>query len=509
MTREVAASSTSFAEPSDGAMLVDGHLVGAADGATFVNVNPATEQVIGHAPDATKDDLDRAIAAARRAFDTTAWSTDVAFRRHCLGQLQDALDGEREGLRSDLVSEVGCPISLTRGPQLDGPLSNGILWPLSYMSEFPWVRDVGEHVKYGATQRQVVLKEAVGVVAAITPWNFPLEVELTKLAQVLATGNTVVLKVAPDTPAHALRMARLIAERTDFPAGVVNIVTTSSNEVAEGLLRDPRVDLVSFTGSTRVGQRIVELSAARFTRTFLELGGKSAHVVLDDADFASVVPGSAALANHAGQGCAMITRLLLPRSRYAEGVALAAEAFAAVPVGDPTDARTVCGPVINARQRDRIQHYMRAGIEEGARLVVGGPGAPAGLDTGWFVRPTLFADVDNAMTIAQEEIFGPVLVAIPYDDEDDAVRIANDSVYGLAGTVSGSPERAWRIAKRLRAGSITVNGAVAYSAHLPFGGYKSSGIGRQNGPEGFEQYLETKSVAMPAADADLSRAFDE
>jgi aldehyde dehydrogenase (NAD+) len=307
----------------------------------------------------------------------------------------------------------------------------------------------------------------------------------------------VIIKPAPDTPWNATRLGRLIADKTDIPAGVVNVVTSSDHLVGEELTISPDVDMISFTGSTAVGRRIMEKGAATLKKVFLELGGKSAMLVCDDADFASVVPGGAMVCVHAGQGCAMQSRMLLPRSRYDEGVELVSTAMAGVNYGDPTRDDVLMGPVISAKQRERILGYIQKGQEEGAKLLVGG-GRPAQLPKGWFVEPTLFVDVDNSMTIAQEEIFGPVLVVIPYEDDDDAVRIANESSYGLSGGVfSASEERATSIARRIRTGSIGVNGGLWYGADSPYGGYKASGIGRQCGTEGFEQYLETKAIAWP------------
>jgi aldehyde dehydrogenase (NAD+) len=485
--------------------LIDGKLVEASDGRRFENVNPATLDVVAEVPDATAADIDAAIGAARRAFDTTDWSTNRAFRKRCLEQLQAALESEREELRAELIAEAGCPLLITYGPQLDAPLGDALSWPAAQIDRFAWSRDEGERTIFGSPCRHLVVKEPVGVVTAITPWNFPFEVEINKLAQALATGNTLVLKPAPDTPSHALRMARLIAEQTDIPAGVVNIVTPSDHLLGELFLGDSRVDLVSFTGSTRVGQRVMELGAASFKRVFLELGGKSAHIVLDDADFATVLPSAAGVAAHAGQGCGMLTRLLLPRSRHDEGVEIVKAAVEAIRVGDPTDPSVLCGPVINARQRDRVTGYIERGVAEGGRLVTGGPGRPdVGLD-GYFVQPTVFAATDNSMTIAREEVFGPVLSVIPYDDDVDAIAIANDSPYGLSGAVSGSPDRALAVAMRVRTGSLSVNGAGFYAADLPYGGYKSSGVGRQGGVEGFEQYLETKTIGLPPTSAEAGR----
>jgi acyl-CoA reductase-like NAD-dependent aldehyde dehydrogenase len=337
------------------------------------------------------------------------------------------------------------------------------------------------------------------VVGAIVPWNYPFEVTIHKLGQALATGNTVVLKPAPDTPFNATRLGRLIAESTDIPAGVVNVVTASEHLLGEELTLSPKVDLISFTGSTAVGQRIMEKGAPTMKRLFLELGGKSATIVLEDADLDLSCLIGIAPCMHAGQGCATPTRMLLPRARYDAGVEILKTVYETVTVGDPQAQDVLCGPVISARQRQRVLGYIQRGIDEGAKLLVGGTDAPAGLDKGFYVKPSLFVDVDNSMTIAQEEIFGPVLVVIPFEDEEDAIRIANDSPYGLAGNVmSGSLDRSISVARRLRAGFIGLNGGAGYFADVPFGGYKASGIGRQNGLAGFDQYVEIKSVAWPA-----------
>ncbi|HSS08527.1 MAG TPA: aldehyde dehydrogenase family protein [Acidimicrobiales bacterium] len=307
------------------------------------------------------------------------------------------------------------------------------------------------------------------------------------------------MKPAPDTPWNATLIGRLVAECTDFPAGVLNVVTSSDHLVGEELTLSTKVDLISFTGSTAVGKRIMEKGAATVKRVFLELGGKSATIVLDDADLSTAVLMGMGVCFHAGQGCAIQTRMLLPRSRYGEGVELLKAAFANVPYGDPQRPDVIMGPLISAKQRARVLGYIEKGIQEGATLALGG-GRPEHLPKGWYVEPTLFTDVSNTMTIAQEEIFGPVLAVIPFDDDDDAVRIANDSVYGLAGGVySGSLERSLAVARRIRAGNLSVNGGGPYGADVPFGGYKHSGIGRQNGTPGFEQYLEIKSLAWPKA----------
>ncbi len=480
-------------------MLIDGELVEAASGKRFENVNPATEEVLGEVADASADDVQRAIGAARRAFDLTDWSTNRALRKLCLEQLQDALESEREELRDEVVAEVGTPRMMTYAAQVDWPLDEALKYPAKMIDEFAFERALPDSNLMGMASRRAVLKEPMGVVGAIVPWNYPVEVTLNKLGPILATGNTMVLKPAPDTPWNATRLGRLIAERTDIPAGVVNVVTSSDHLVGEELTLSPAVDMISFTGSTATGVRIMEKGAPTLKRVFLELGGKSAMIVCDDADFASVVPGGSMVCVHAGQGCAMQTRMLLPRSRYDEGVELITAAMGTVPYGDPTDDGVLMGPVVSARQRDRVLGYIEKGQEEGAKLVYGG-GRPAHLPKGWYVEPTLFVDVDNSMTIAQEEIFGPVLCVIPYEDDDDAVRIANESRYGLSGGVfSGSEERATAIARRIRTGSISVNGGMWYGGDSPYGGYKDSGIGRQCGIEGLEQYLETKAIAWPLA----------
>ncbi len=480
-------------------MLIDGKLVGSDSGQTFDNVNPTTEEVIGPVADASAAEMHRAIDAARRAFDETRWSTDRDLRKRCLTQLQEALEKEREELREELILEVGCPRMITHANQLDIPLDAALRYPTKLIDEFEWRTELSQAVdRRGTANTRQIWKEPVGVVGAIVPWNFPVEVTLNKLGQALATGNTVILKPAPDTPWNATRLGRLVAEHTDFPPGVLNVVTSSDHLVGEELTLSPKVDLISFTGSTSVGKRIMEKGAATLKRVFLELGGKSATVVLDDADFASSVPSGIAVCFHGGQGCAIQTRMLLPRSRYEEGVEILKATLSSVAYGDPQRPDVLMGPLVSSKQRDRVLGYIEKGVQEGATLALGG-GRPADLPKGWYVEPTLFTDVDNAMTIAQEEIFGPVLVVIPFDDDDDAVRIANDSVYGLSGGVfSGSLDRALNVAERIRTGSFAVNGGMPIGqADMPFGGYKHSGIGRQNGLAGFDQYLETKSVAWP------------
>ena len=394
-------------------------------------------------------------------------------------------------------------MAITYGPQLDAPLEDGLVWPMETIDTFEWERALPNGNAFGISSWRRVVKEPIGVVGAIVPWNYPFEVMLQKVGQGLATGNTLIIKPAPDTPWNATRLGRLVAEQTDIPAGVLNVVTSSDHLVGEELTIDRRVDVISFTGSTATGRRIMEKGAPSMKRLFLELGGKSAHIILDDADLEATVPGGAFVCVHAGQGCAMLTRMLVPRPKLDDAVALLESAFAGITVGDPTDPGNLQGPQISAKQRDRVLDVISRGVADGAQLVLGG-GRPADLPTGWYVEPTLLVDETNQTAVSQEEIFGPALVLIPFDDDDDAVRIANDSEYGLSGMVSsGSEERGVAVARRIKSGTVGVNGGIFYGADAPFGGYKASGFGRQNGIEGFEQYLETKTISGPApADPD-------
>jgi aldehyde dehydrogenase (NAD+) len=441
--------------------------------------------------------LDRALGAGRRAFDTTDWSSNRELRKACLQQLREALEKHKEELRPQIVAEVGSPISLTFAVQQDSCIED-LRWDIDQIDRYEWEYELGEHEFFGMRSNRLVTREPIGVVGAITPWNFPFMLNLSKLGPALAAGCTVVLKPAPDTPYSATFIGKLIAEETDVPPGVVNVVTGADPAaLGEQLVGDPRVDMISFTGSSAVGKRITVRGADSLKRVFLELGGKSANIILDDANFEAVLASSNMVCMHSGQGCAITTRMLLPRSRYDEGVEIVRASFEAFPYGDPTDFGNLAGPLINARQRERVLGYIEQGKREGARLLVGG-GRPAHLDRGYFVEPTLFVDVDPASTIAQEEIFGPVLCVIPYDDDDDAVRIANNSRYGLSGAVtSASLDRALSIARRLRTGTVSVNGGQWFGPDSPFGGYKESGTGREHGVQGFEEYLETKTIGLP------------
>jgi aldehyde dehydrogenase (NAD+) len=479
-------------------LLVDGQLVDAEGGRTFDNVNPATEAVIGVAADGSAADMDRAIAAARRAFDTTTWATDVELRVRCLRQLAEALAKSAEQIRPTLVAEVGCPVISTHAAQLDSPLA-GVSWVADLAEGYEWQQDLGRAEPFGVPSRRYVRREPTGVVGAITPWNYPMQINLAKVVPALAAGNTVVLKPAPDTPWTALLLGRIIAEQTDIPPGVLNIVTSSDHAVGAQLSADERVDMVSFTGSTATGRRIMMAGAPTIKKTFLELGGKSALVVLDDADLATAAAVAAFQAtSHAGQGCAITSRMLLPRSRYDEGLEAVVEAMAGMPYGDPTDPSVMMGPLVREQQRQRVLGYVAKGVDEGARLALGGK-VPDHLPTGYYVEPTVLADVAPDATVAQEEIFGPVLVVLPHDGDDDAVALANRSTYGLSGgIVSADLDRARGVANRIRTGTMSINGGVYYGADVPFGGYRQSGIGRESGVAGFEEYLEIKAIAEPA-----------
>ena len=476
--------------------LIDGKLTPASDGATYPILNPATGAEIGQAPDGTAVDVDAAVAAARRAFDETDWSTNHELRVRCLRQLHAALLEDADAFRALTTAEVGMPGFMITAAGFDAPVE-GLRWVADLAESYEWESDLGVASPMGIPSRRTVHREPVGVVAAITPWNVPTQINLAKVGPALAAGCTVVLKPAPDTPWLACELGRLVAEHTDMPAGVLNVVTPRSNDVAAVLSTDPRVDMVSFTGSTATGRRIMAAAAPTLKKVFLELGGKSAAIALDDADVASVAGATAfAACIHAGQGCAITTRLVVPREKYDEAVQVAAATMESIGAKDPTDPGAICGPVISEVQRDRVASYLRLAEEEGGTFATGGQVID---QDGYWIQPTVISGLDNTSTLAQEEIFGPVLVVIPHDGDDDAVRIANESEYGLSGSVdSGDLERAKAVAKRIRTGTLAVNGGVWFSPDAPFGGYKQSGIGREMGVAGFEEYLETKTVAEPA-----------
>jgi aldehyde dehydrogenase (NAD+) len=476
-------------------LLIDGELVAAENGKTYETISPSTEKVLGTAADASVADTRRAISAARRAFDTTEWSRDVAFRAHCLRQLHQALLDNVENLRPILVHEVGAPVSSTSGPQLEMPI--GIVgWYAELLSTYQFTEDLGNREAFGMVSHRWIEKEAAGVVAAIIAYNYPVQLALAKLAPALAAGCTVVLKGAPDTPWASLALGKLIAESTDIPAGVVNILTSSDNASGIELTTNPDIDVITFTGSTPVGRAIMAAASPTLKRVFLELGGKSALVMLDDGD-----PGAAAMmcafaaTSHSGQGCAITSRLVVPRAQYDDVVDLTRQMLAGVPYGDPTDPANMMGPLINARQREKVAGYVDRAISDGAKAVIGGR-APEHLPTGYYYEPTLIVGADENSAIAQEELFGPVLVVLPHDGDDDAIRVANNSIFGLSGAVmSADNDRALKVARSIRSGTVSVNGGMYYGPDSPFGGYKQSGIGREMGAASMDEFLERKTLA--------------
>ena len=478
-------------------LFIGGELRDARNGSTFENINPATEELLGVSADADEEDFDNAIAAARSAFDAGQWSTDLDFRLHCLDQLHQALVNHVEELTEITIAEVGATRMACSTIQVVEPMKI-LPFYMEVARNYDWRTDLGAAETLGGECVRWYEKEPVGVLAAITPWNVPNQINLAKIVPALAAGCTVILKPAPDTPWTGLALGRIIAEHTDIPDGVVNVVSASDPASGAYLTGDQRVDMVSFTGSTATGKKVMEAASANVTKVFLELGGKSALIALDDVDDFGMVAATAAfgMATVSGQGCALSTRILLPESRYEEGIEAIASMMAAVPPGDPTDAATMMGPLINARQRDRVESYDQSAVDDGARIVCGGA-RPDHLEKGFYYEPTLIGGVDNAMRVAQEEIFGPVLVAIPYVADDEAIAIANDSIYGLSGAVFGDEERALRVAKGIRTGTMSINGGVWYGADVPFGGYKQSGIGREMGLAGFEEHLETKAFSKP------------
>ncbi|SAL42241.1 aldehyde dehydrogenase family protein [Caballeronia telluris] len=450
-------------------------------------IDSATEAVMGRIPEGREVDAEAAIEAARLAFDGWA-ATPPRERADYLAKIATALKARTEELATLIAGEVGMPIKLARAIQVGGPVYNWSAYA-KLAAEFEFEEQVGN---------SLVVREPVGVVAAITPWNFPLNQITLKVAAALAAGCTVVLKPSEIAPLNAFVLAEAIHE-AGLPAGVFNLVSGYGPVVGEMLASHPSVDMVSFTGSTRAGKRVSELASATVKRVALELGGKSAAIVLDDADFPAAIKGTvSACFLNSGQTCSAHTRLIVPEARYEEARELAARAAEAFVPGDPKSEATKLGPLASSAQETRVQDYIRRGVEEGAELVTGGPGKPDGLDRGFYVKPTVFGRVHPKATIAQEEIFGPVLSILTYKDEDEAVRIANDSLYGLGGAVwSGDDERALGVARRIRTGQVDINGG-AWNMSAPFGGFKQSGHGRENGRYGLEEYLEYKSMQFRA-----------
>ena len=464
---------------------INGQWVAPAATETIDVINSTTEEVMGQIPAGTAEDIDAAVAAAKAAFDS--WSTtSVETRANYLKSIAEKLLARQKEIAEIIADEVGMPMPLAFGVQA------GL--PIAVMNSY--VQMLSDFVFEEQVNNSLIVREPVGVVGCITPWNYPLHQIVAKVAPALAAGCTVILKPSEVAPLTAFVLAEIIAE-VGLPAGVFNLVTGFGPVVGEALASHPDVDMVSFTGSTRAGKRVSELAAQSVKRVSLELGGKSANIILDDADLTKAV--SAGVANcyfNSGQTCSAHTRMLVPKDKHDEAVQIAKATAEKFQPGDPKINGTRLGPLISATQLERVRNYIKQGIAEGATLVTGGAEAPEGLETGYFVKPTVFANVNNEMTIAREEIFGPVLSIIPYEDEADAVRIANDTVYGLAGGVwSGDAERAKRVARRLRTGQFDINGGK-FNPLAPFGGYKQSGNGREFGKFGLEEYLEVKSLQL-------------
>ena len=466
-------------------LFIDGAWVPSTGKETIDVVCASTEEVCGSIPAGTPEDVDRAVRAAHAAFE--GWSqTPVVDRCDYLQRLQAGLFARMPEIAETITAEVGMPINLSNMIQVGLPAT--VMGSYAQIAEeFQFEEHIGN---------SLVVREPVGVVGCITPWNYPLHQIVAKIAPALAAGCTVVVKPSEIAPLNAFLLAEVV-ESVGLPKGVFNLVSGTGPVVGEAIAKHPLVDMVSFTGSTRAGKRVAELAAATVKRVALELGGKSPNVILDDAKLEDAVRGGiGACYMNSGQTCSAHTRMLVPRKLQDKVVELVKQEVAGWTVGDPFAGHAKLGPLISATQRERVRGYIKKGIEEGATLVTGGAEPPEGLTKGYYVRPTVFANVTPNMTIAQEEIFGPVLSIIPYDSEDDAVRIANDTIYGLAGGVwSGDPERAKRVARRIRAGQVDINGG-SFNPLAPFGGYKQSGRGRELGKFGLEEYLEVKSMQL-------------
>ncbi len=462
---------------------INGAWVASTGTGTLEVIDSTTEEVMATIPEGTAEDVDKAVQAAAAAF--PAWAaTSREERGKLLVRIGEALAARTDEIAAIISHEVGMPMTLSGAVQVGLP-AGAFADAAKAAESFPWEEEIGN---------SLVVREPVGVVGAITPWNYPLYQVVLKVAPALAAGCTVVLKPSEVAPLNAFALAEVIHE-VGLPAGVFNLVTGVGPVVGEAIASHPKVDMVSFTGSTRAGKRVMELAADSVKRVSLELGGKSANILLDDADFATAVPaGVFACYMNSGQTCSALTRMLVPREKLAEVEELARAAAEGFAPGDPFEPGKLLGPLVSSVQRDRVRGYINKGIEEGAKLVIGGAEPPEGLEKGFFVQPTVFSEVTRTMTIANEEIFGPVLSIIPYDSEEEAIEIANDTPYGLSGGVSsGDPARAEKVARQLRTGQVDINGG-AFNPSAPFGGYKQSGIGRERGRYGLEEFIETKSM---------------
>ncbi len=470
-------------------LYIDGQWVPATSPDVIEVVNPATEQVIATVPASSSNDADAAVTAARAAFDP--WSQlPIKDRVDLVERIAARMTERAEEIAAVVSSEQGMPITNARRVQAGLPITV----MQSYVA-------IGREYAAAEPQRvghSIVVEEPIGVCAFITPWNYPLHQIVGKVAPALVAGCTMVLKPSSETPLNAFVLAEIMHE-VGVPPGVFNLVTGAGRTVGEALCVHPDVDMISITGSTEAGARIAELGAPSVKRICQELGGKSANVILDGADLAKAVPaGITGMMLNCGQTCTALTRMIVPRARLDEVVDLAVSALASLSMGDPTSDEHFLGPLVSASQKRSVQDYIRIGLDEGARLVAGGPDDPEGYDVGYYVQPTIFADVDNSMRIAQEEIFGPVLCIIAVDDEDEAIAVANDSPYGLSGAVwADTDDHGIEVARRLRTGQVMVNGG-RFNPVAPFGGYKTSGNGRELGRAGLDEFLETKAIQLPA-----------
>ena len=466
-------------------LYINGQWTAAKGNKSIDVINASTEEVMGRVPAGTQDDVNAAVAAARAAFD--GWSARPAAERAAfLQKIQEGLKARMEEIGRLIAGEVGMPVKLATMIQAGSPTATFGMYA-KMLGSYAFEEKVGN---------SLILREPVGVVAAITPWNYPLHQIAAKVAPALAAGCTVVLKPSEVAPLNAFVLAEII-HAAGLPAGVFNLVTGYGPVVGEAMAAHPEVDMVSFTGSTRAGKRVSALASATVKRVALELGGKSAAIVLDDADLAAAVKGTInACFLNSGQTCSAHTRLLVPAGKYEEAAKIAAELAKGFTVGDPFGGTAKLGPLVSELQRERVRGYIRKGIEEGAELIAGGADAPADLPRGYYVKPTIFGRVRPDATIAQEEIFGPVLSIITYKDEDEAVKIANNTPYGLGGGVwSRDEEHAKQVAKRMRTGQVDINGGP-FNPQAPFGGFKQSGNGRELGRFGLEEFLEYKSLQL-------------
>jgi len=483
----------------EGRLFIGGEFREAQSGDRFGVINPADESVVGTAADAAAGDVALAVTAARRAADETSWATDHAFRQRCLRQLQDGLRKESDTARALQTAEAGICVS-NLGSHVDAMIED-MSWLIELIGRFPWQTDFPPYELMGLRSLRRVRYEPYGVVGAITPWNAPLMTDIWKITHALATGNTIVLKTAPDTPLTGSFVATVVSELTEIPPGVFNVISSGDKAAAgEALTGDPRVDMYHFTGSPGVGQRIAERAAAGIRKVCLELGGKSANIIYEDADLDLAIRlGVGMCMTNSGQGCALATRMVVHAPVYDEVVQRLTAMVGALPWGDPTDPANVVGPIIRLEQLERMAGLVDRARDAGARVLTGGRRGDRGGQGFWYL-PTVVADVDENAEIAQTEVFGPVLTVVKFDGgEDEAVRVANNSRYGLSGYVqTADPERAWRIANRLKAGTVNIGPSFHLSPDTPFGGYGISGVGREHGEDGFREYLQAKTVASPA-----------